>query len=106
VLETIRLGFFWGDSDLIKLNIAEADRLLVLGGDWDRRNRLKVYRALFAMMSRDFVSAAGDFQSAVATFTSYELCSYSTFVFYTVLTSVVALERTEFKKQVCIQYLI
>jgi 26S proteasome regulatory subunit N7 len=43
------------------------------GGDWDRRNRLKVYRGMYCMSIRDFKKAAGLFLDTVATFTSYEL---------------------------------
>jgi 26S proteasome regulatory subunit N7 len=99
-LRKIRLGFAWMDTDLIKQSIKEAEKLLELGGDWDRRNRLKVYRGLFSMVCRDFKAASTDLLSAVATFTSTELCSYETFIFYAVMTSVVALDRVEFKKKV------
>ncbi len=33
-------------------------RLIELGGDWDRRNRLKVYRATLYMATRDLDKAA------------------------------------------------
>ncbi|CAK9023686.1 26S proteasome non-ATPase regulatory subunit 6 homolog (26S proteasome regulatory subunit RPN7) (AtRPN7) (26S proteasome regulatory subunit S10 homolog) [Durusdinium trenchii] len=100
VLKRILLGFFWMDTELVKLNIEEAEKLLEKGGDWDRRNRLKVYRALFQMVSRNFQKSSEDFLSAVATFTSTELCSYETFIFYTVMTSIVSLGRVDFKKKV------
>ncbi|GBG31538.1 26S proteasome non-ATPase regulatory subunit 6-like [Hondaea fermentalgiana] len=100
VLRKVILGFFWGDYSLAKTNLDEAERLMEKGGDWDRRNRLKVYRGLYSMASRDFKKAAEDFLSAVATFTSTELCTYETFIFYTVVTSVLALGRVEFKKQI------
>jgi len=100
VLRKAILGFFWGDYTLVKTNLDEAERLLEKGGDWDRRNRLKVYRGLYHMASRDFNKAAEDFLSAVATFTSSELFPYETFIFYTVVTSILALGRVDFKKKV------
>ncbi len=36
------LGLFFGDNDLITRNLDKATSLLEEGGDWDRRNRLKV----------------------------------------------------------------
>ena len=36
-------------------------RLVDLGGDWDRRNRLKVYEAVFSLMKRDLSRAASLF---------------------------------------------
>jgi len=46
------------------------------GGDWDRRNRLKVYEGLYSMSIRNFGKAADLFLETVSTFTSYELMDY------------------------------
>lgn len=56
------------------------------GGDWDRRNRLKVYEALYHMSARNFKDAAKLFLEAVPTFSSNELFSYEHLIFYTVIT--------------------
>ena len=100
VLRKIRLGFVWMDTELIASSIAAAEKLLEKGGDWDRRNRLKVYRGLYQLVSRNFAAASEDLLSAVATFTSTELCTYETFIFYTVVTAMVALGRVAFKTKV------
>ncbi len=47
----------------------EAKKLIDEGGDWDRRNRLKLYRALHCMFVRDFKTAAALLLDCVATFT-------------------------------------
>jgi hypothetical protein len=47
----------------------EAKKLIDEGGDWDRRNRLKLYRALHCMFVRDFKTAASLLLDCVATFT-------------------------------------
>lgn len=70
------------------------------GGDWDRRNRLKVYRGMYCMSIRDFKKAAGLFLDTVATFTSYELMDYPSFVTYTVICSMIALERPNLREKV------
>ena len=36
-------SLFYGDNDLITRNITKAKALIEQGGDWDRKNRLKVY---------------------------------------------------------------
>lgn len=51
-------------------------------------------------MSRDFETASENFLAGIATFTCTELCSYNTFIFYTIVTSITTLERVEFKKKV------
>lgn len=74
------------------------------GGDWDRRNRLKVYRGTYCMAVRDFKTAAKLFLDTVATFTSYELMDYPKFVTYTVFCSMIALSRPELREKV--RYLV
>ncbi|KAH9382273.1 hypothetical protein HPB48_013544 [Haemaphysalis longicornis] len=67
--------------------------LIEEGGDWDRRNRLKVYQGLYSLAVRDFKGAASSFLDTVSTFTCYELMDYQRFVTYTVLASIIALPR-------------
>jgi 26S proteasome regulatory subunit N7 len=74
--------------------------MLEEGGDWDRRNRLKVYEGLYAMSVRDFAKAASLFLETISTFTSYELMDYTQFVKYTVIASMVALDRRELNEKV------
>jgi 26S proteasome regulatory subunit N7 len=95
----LRLGLFYLDQDLIERNLDKAKTLVDEGGDWDRRNRMKVYQGLRAMSIRDFKSAAELFLDTVATFTSYELMDYQTFVTYTVICSLVALERPKLREK-------
>ena len=47
------------------------------------------------MSIRNFKEAANLFLDTVATFTSYELMSYQTFVTYTVYSSILALSRSK-----------
>ncbi|CAF2027662.1 unnamed protein product [Rotaria magnacalcarata] len=96
----LRLGLFYMDQDLIGRNLDKAKTLVDEGGDWDRRNRMKVYQGLRAMSIRDFKSAAELFLDTVATFTSYELMDYQTFVTYTVICSLLALERPKLREKV------
>jgi len=96
----IRLGFFHEDKDLIRRNIEKAQYLIEEGGDWDRKNRLKVYEAFNAMSLRQFSKAAELFLATISTFISYELFDYDTFIFYTVLTSIVSLPRIQLKEKV------
>ncbi|CAN0552582.1 unnamed protein product, partial [Ectocarpus sp. 8 AP-2014] len=73
VFLNIRIGLFFTDHNIIKTNIAKAHQMLEEGGDWDRRNRLKVYEGMYAMSVRDFTLSAKLFLDAISTFTSYEL---------------------------------
>lgn len=96
----IRMGFFWNDNDLVTRNIEKAKSMIEQGGDWDRRNRLKVYEALYNASIRKFSEAATLFLEGLATFTSYELCTYNHFIFYAILMSAVSIDRVNLKKKV------
>lgn len=96
----IRLGLFYMDHDMINKNLEKAKALIEEGGDWDRRNRLKVYEGLYLIAIRDFEKAATLFLETVSTFTSYELMDYKRFVTYTVYICMLSLERTELREKV------
>jgi len=100
VFHQIRLGFFFMDFDVINRNLDKAKTLIEEGGDWDRRNRLKVYQGLHALLMRDFKTAAKQFLDTVATFTSYELMDYNTFVIYTIFCAILALSRPDLREKV------
>lgn len=74
--------------------------LIEKGGDWDRRNRLKVYEGLYRSSIRDFAGAANLLLDTLATFTSVELMEYKEFVRYAVLAAALVLKRPEFKTRV------
>ncbi|KAM7308107.1 26S proteasome non-ATPase regulatory subunit 6 [Ixodes scapularis] len=95
----IRIGIFYLDHDLITRNISKAKSLIEEGGDWDRRNRLKVYQGMYCLAVRDFKGSASYFLDTVSTFTCYELMDYQTFVTYTVLASIISLPRVELREK-------
>jgi len=96
----IRVGFFFLDNDIITRNIEKANNLIEEGGDWDRRNRLKVYKGYYALTTREYKTAAQNFLDSIATFTSYELMTYKKLVEYTVLTSIISLKRADLGNKV------
>ena len=54
------------------------------------------------MSVRNFKEAAENFLDTVSTFTSYELMDYHTFIKYTIVSAMLALERNELTKKVVI----
>ncbi|KAL8825313.1 MAG: hypothetical protein Q9170_007841 [Blastenia crenularia] len=100
VLAIIRMGMFFGDRLLVKKEIDRAKTLVDTGGDWDRRNRLKAYQGLHLLTIRSYNLAAPLLLDSLSTFTSYELCSYSLLVVYSVLAGSVSLKRVDFKSKV------
>lgn len=74
--------------------------LIEEGGDWDRRNRLKAYEGIYFMSIRDFKHAAELFLDSLSTFTCTELMSFHDFIKYSVLMSMIALDRPNIKQRV------
>ena len=70
------------------------------GGDWDRRNRLKVYRALSHLLARDIKGAAGLLIDCIATFSCNEICTYQDFIVYTILSNILHLPRPQLKEKI------
>lgn len=95
-----RIAFFRIDMPTLNTLITEAKRLIDLGGDWDRRNRLKVYEAVYLMAVRDIRAASVLFLECIATFTCVELCSYKQFIYFTLETSIMSLSRNDLKKKI------
>lgn len=100
VLAIIRIGLFFGDKLLVKKHVDRAKALVESGGDWDRRNRLKAYQGLHLLTIRSYNLAAPLLLDSLSTFTSYELCTYSSLVVYSVLAGSVSLKRVDFKSKV------
>jgi len=95
-----RIALYRMDMPTLNTLITEAKRLTDIGGDWDRRNRLKVYEALYLMSVRDIKAASVLFLECIATFTCVELCSYKQFIYYTLVTSIMSLPRSDLRKKI------
>ncbi|KAG1725714.1 26S proteasome subunit RPN7-domain-containing protein [Suillus paluster] len=99
VLTLIRLGLFFGDNGLITENLPKAEKFIEEGGDWDRRNRLKVYRGLHMVSIRQFKTGGALLLDALSTFTATELTPYNEFVALTIIINALTLKRVDLKKR-------
>ena len=100
VLALIRIALFFDDKLLARTLIARCTTLVESGGDWDRRNRLKAYQGLHLLTIRAHALAAPLLLDSLSTFTSTELCAYSSLVVYATLAGTVSLARKDFKTKV------
>lgn len=96
----MRLGFAFEDHRLIQTNLQAGHALVKQGGDWERRNRLKVYEGLFELSCRHFSRAATLLLECIATFSSYEIMQYRNFAAYAVLAGLVAVDRVTLREKV------
>mmetsp|Transcript_3176 Transcript_3176/g.6425 ORF Transcript_3176/g.6425 Transcript_3176/m.6425 type:complete len:395 (+) Transcript_3176:42-1226(+) len=98
-LEKTRVAFFAMDKTRIKTLLEDAKKLIDIGGDWDRRNRWKVYEAYYLMSTREIRKAAEILLECIATFSCVELCSYNEFMSLAVITNIISLSRAQLKSK-------
>ena len=99
-LEMGRVASFYGDVPAFTDILDKATKVIARGGDWDRRNRLKAYKATSQILIRDLESASKLLVEGIATFSCTELCDYAEFVVYAVVLGVMYLPRVELKKSI------
>jgi len=96
----IRLALAHNDMPLLKTHIAKAKSFVEKGGDWERRNLLHVYESVYLVLIREFSVAAKLLLDSVATFTCYALFDYNRLIFYSVLSSLISLDRVTLRDRV------
>lgn len=100
LMDEARLGMFDNDLDMMQAKIKDAKTMVEDGGDWDKRNRIKVYEGILALQLRDFKTASSLFLDVCPTFASTECCTYQELVFYAVITNIMIVDRVVMYKKV------
>ena len=98
--EILHIGIIHKDLSLLKEYRDKCSQSLQEGGDWEKRNRLKVYDGLYSLLQRNFKDSGRLFLEALMTFTNYELFDYKTFVFYTCITNIITVDRVTLKNKI------
>ena len=93
------MGVFHSDPALVVEAIEKAEALLEKGADWDRKNRLKVYKAVQAFQKRDLKTASMLLLETLGTYAVEELMPHVDFVRCTVVASLPHLPRLEMKSK-------
>lgn len=102
LMESARLASFYSSTTKADEFIEKADKLANEGGggDWDRRNRLKVYKGLQRLLHRDMQGASSLLLDCIATFSCTEICTYTEFIVYIIMSNILHLPRPELKKKI------
>ena len=100
IFEICHIGLLDKNLDLLKEYLQKIKDLLKDGGDWEKRNRLKVYEGLYLILTKNFEQAGKNFLDALMTFTSYELFDFKTFVFYTAVINIISVDRKDLKEKI------
>lgn len=100
LMESSRVSSFYGDLTKNAEFVQKIAKIAEESGDWDRRNRLKIYNALTKLLSRDVKTASTLLIDCIATFSCTEMCTYTDFIVYTAITNLLHLPRTELKSKI------
>ena len=101
IFEILHIGLLDKNQDILKEYLAKCKDLLKdEGGDWEKKNRFKIYEGLNFILNKNFKDAGKNFLDALMTFTSYELFDYKTFVFYTAITNIITVDRKTLKEKI------
>ncbi|KAA6383469.1 MAG: putative 26S proteasome non-ATPase regulatory subunit 6, partial [Streblomastix strix] len=73
------------------------------GIDWERRNRLTIFRAVYNLQSRNFIEASKLLQESISTFQTPELFGEEKLVLYTVCTSLIAIDSRSELNNKCVR---
>ncbi|EAY13694.1 PCI domain containing protein [Trichomonas vaginalis G3] len=92
----MRVAFFFKDFSTFNDLNDQAQAFIKDGGDWERKNRLKVYEGLSLCARRNFIAASQLFISTISTYTATELLTYDEFIYRTVVLATLALSRADF----------
>jgi 26S proteasome regulatory subunit N7 len=86
--------------DLLKKHIDIQHKYLLDGGDWEKKNKLKIFEGIYCLMTREFQKASQLFLSCITTFNCPEAISYNKLVYYTIITSFISITRIDIKKKI------
>ena len=101
IFEILHIGLLDKNQDILKEYLSKCQELLKEeGGDWEKKNRFKVYEGLNFILNKNFKEAGKNFLDALMTFTSYELFDFKTFVFYTAITNIITVDRKTLKEKI------
>ena len=84
----------------VKEDIEKCKELVADGGDWEKKNKLKVYEGVYNLMIRKYKEASDLFLDSVATFTCEDFIDFRVFIFYTVVSSLVSQDRASLRTKV------
>lgn len=100
IFEICFIGLKTKNLELISEHLKKCEEHLKSAGDWEKKNRYKVYSGLYHLLNKNFKECGKLFLEALMTFTSYELFDFKTFVFYTAITNIISVDRQALKNKV------
>lgn len=102
VFDIMRIALAHADAQLMKRKVDQLKDMLEQpgAGDWEVKNRLKVYEGCLKLIARDFDGASTLFMESLSTFSANELFPYERLVFYAAVTAIVSCNRVQLRKRI------
>ncbi len=96
------LHTFYQEDELGKFGeyLEICNKLNEEGGDWEKKNKLDVYRGIMMMIRREFSQASLTFLGCVNTFNASEIISFEKLVFYGAVLGILTLPRKTVKEKI------
>ncbi|EQB61739.1 proteasome (macropain) 26s non- 6 [Vairimorpha apis BRL 01] len=95
----IRIGMLIKNKKLIEENFEAAIDVCERGCDWDRRNKFKIYQAIYYLHKGDFKKTADFFSDSLPSFEKNEVVSYKDAVEYLIFSGMFAYDRNDINKK-------
>lgn len=95
----IRIGMLIKNKKLIEENFESATDVCDRGCDWDRRNKFKIYQAIYYLQKGDFKKTADFFSDSLPSFEKNEVVSYKNAVEYLIFSGMLSYERNDINKK-------
>ncbi|KAF7679655.1 26S proteasome regulatory subunit RPN7 [Astathelohania contejeani] len=96
----MRVAMIIRNEEMLRRAYNKARELSEKACDWDRRNKFKVYDALYLLTRRRLSESAKLFAETLPTFESSELISYDECVLYAIFTGLISFSREEIRKKI------
>jgi 26S proteasome regulatory subunit N7 len=96
----IRMAVILGNRRLLEESVAQADEMCELGCDWDRRNKYKIYRAVYNLMRTDFKESAELISETLPSFECGEVLSSGKAVVCLIFAGLLTFGREDIRKRI------
>lgn len=96
-IEKLWILLIYNKYDEFTALLNETRETISENGDWDQRNRLKIYDSIFYLIDSKPHKAAPLLLECLPVFTSYDVLDYDKYIFYTIICGLLTLERREYK---------
>jgi 26S proteasome regulatory subunit N7 len=94
----MRIGMLTKNKKLLEENVNLANDCCEMGCDWDRRNKFKIYKAIYHLSKGSFKESGQFFSESLPSFEKNEVIDFKNAVEYLIFCGLLTFERVNIKK--------